>query len=142
VKRFLALLAVAGAAAAALAVPSGAVDTQGPPCANIASGDGGFVVTDTSSSLDWRFVLEARSCAVVTYTLDIYDLSGQTLLATETFTGVSGATSLTFSETFDEALAGVCLVGTTSIGRHVADRAPDAECLPVTPDSSGGVGFQ
>jgi hypothetical protein len=139
VKRFLALLAVGAAVAAALAVPSSAVDTQGPPCADITFGDGSYI----APSLDWRVELAAPSCERVTYTLEIYDLSGQTLLATETISG-DGEAILNFEHTFaDGAPAdGVCLVGTTSIARHVADRAPNGECVPVTPDGSGGVGFQ
>ena len=139
-KRFLALLAVVAAAAAALAVPSGAVDTKGPPCANITFGDGSYI----APTLDWRIDLKAPSCSFVTYTLEIYDLSGTTLLATETITNTEGAASLNFSHTFtsNAPTDGVCLVGTTSIANHVADRAPDGECVPVTPDGSGGVGFQ
>jgi hypothetical protein len=140
VKRFLALLAVGAAVAAALAVPSGAVDTKGPPCADITFGDGSYI----APSLDWRVELAAPSCAFVTYTIYIYDVSGQTLLATETISGVSGETSLNFGHTLSgtNVPAVVCLVGETSIARHVADRAPDGECVPVTPDGSGGVGFQ
>lgn len=147
-KRFLALLAAGAAAAAALAVPSGAVDTKGPACADIVFGDGGFSFFATqppSAVVDWRFDLAAPSCAGVTYTLSVYDLAGERLLGTETVSGVSGASSLNFSEAFVGAAAdpaGVCLVGTTSIARHVADRAPDQSCAPITPDGSGGVGFQ
>lgn len=147
-KRFLALLAVGAAAAAALAVPSGAVDTKGPPCADIVFGDGGYAFSATPPSLDWRFDLASPSCAAVTYTLYIYDSEGQTLLATKTISDVKGAPSLSFSQTFNgpgEPAAdpdGVCLVGTTSLGSHVADRAPDTSCAFIAPDSSGGVGFQ
>lgn len=142
-KRFLALLVVAAAAAAALAVPSGAVDTKGPPCANIASGTGGYTVSPPD--LLFFVTLEEPSCAAVTYTLEIYDSTGTTLLATQTISGVSGQTTLTFHETFEGTTAdpdGVCVVGTTSLGRHVADRAPDVGCSFIAPDSSGGVGFQ
>lgn len=157
-KRLIALMAVGAAVAAVLAVPSVAVDTKGPPCADIVSGDGSYDVSDTSTepptpllrpSLTWRFDLASPSCAAVTYTLYIYNSTGTTLLATKTVRGESDATSVNFSQTFNgtgEPLAdpaGVCLVGTTSLGRHVADRAPDGEnCAPVTPGSSGGVGFQ
>jgi hypothetical protein len=156
VKRFLALIAVGAAVTALLPVSSAAVDTQGPRCADIVSGDGGYALTDPATgeplpqpALDWDFVLASPSCAAVTYTLYIYDSSGDTLLATQTVTGVSGATRIEFAQTFNgpgEPTAdpdGVCLVGTTSLGRHVADRAPDGdECAPIVPDSSGGVGFQ
>ena len=83
-------------------------------------------------------------CRFVTYTLEIYNLSGTTLLATKTITDTGGATSLNFTHTFtsNAPAEGVCLVGITSIGSHVIDRAPDGECVPVTPDGSGGVGFQ
>lgn len=146
-KRFLALLAVGAAVAAALAVPSGAVDAKGPPCADITFGDGGFSSFATEppiSLVDWRFDLAQPSCAGVTYTLYIYDLTGDTLLATDTVSGVGGAPSISFSEAVIGAMdpLGVCLVGTTSIGRHVIDRAPDQGCAPLTPDGSGGVGFQ
>lgn len=148
-KRFLALLAVAAAVTALVPVASGAVDdTKGPSCANIVFGDGGysfFATQPPSASLDWRVDLAEPSCASVTYTLYIYDSTGERLLETETVSGVSGAESISFSEAFVGATAtsaGVCLVGTTSLGRHVADRAPDLGCAPVTPDGSGGVGFQ
>jgi hypothetical protein len=149
VKRFFALFAVA-AAAAAFAVPSGsAVDTQGPACADIVFGDGGYTLLTTPPSLQWRFDLAAPSCASVTYTLYIYDSTGTTLLATQTVSGISDETSLSFNQNFSGANGepaadpnGVCLVGTTSLGRHVADRAPDTGCLPLAPDSGGGVGFQ
>ena len=146
-KRFFALLAVGAAAAAALAVPSGAVDTKGPACANIVFGDGGYTLSTAPPSLLFGFDLDSPSCATVTYTLQIYDSEGTTLLATHTISGVSGATGFDFSQTFDEATAdpdGVCLVGITSLGggRHVADRAPDVGCALLPPDSSGGIGFQ
>jgi hypothetical protein len=154
VKRLIALLAVGAAVAAVLAVPSGAVDTKGPPCADIVFGDGGY--TSTPASLDWHFDLAAPSCAFVTYTLKIYDSTGTMLLATHTVSGVKGATSINFSQAFGgpgQPAAqpdGVCLVGTTSIRAHVADWAPDGadlategdECVPIVPDSGGGVGFQ
>jgi hypothetical protein len=143
VKRFLALWAVGAATAAALAVPSGAVDTQGPPCADIVFGDGGYTLLTSPPSLTFHFDLASPSCAAVTYTLEIYDLSSGRLLTTETISGVKGATTLNFSETFTGvAPAGVCLVGTTSLGRHVADRAPDAGCTAFPADEPGGVGFQ
>lgn len=148
-KRLIALLTVGAAVAAVLAVPSVAVDTKGPPCADIVFGDGGYALSDTPPSLTWRFDLASPSCAAVTYTLYIYNSTGTTLLATKTVRGVSGAASVNFSQTFNgtgEPAAdpdGVCLVGTTSLGRHVADRAPDGEgCVPIAPDSGGGVGFQ
>jgi len=154
VKRLIALLTVGAAVAAVLAVPSGAVDTKGPPCANIVFGDGGY--TSTPASLDWHFDLAAPSCAFVTYTLEIYDSTGTTLLATHTVSGDKVATSISFSQAFGgpgEPAAqpqGVCLVVTTSIRGHVADWAPDGAevaseddgCVPIVPDSGGGVGFQ
>jgi hypothetical protein len=154
VKRLVALLAVGAAVAAVLAVPSGAVDTKGPPCANVVFGDGGY--SSAPASLDWRFDLAAPSCAFVTYTLYIFDSQGTTLLATRTVSGITGETSINFSQAFGgpgEPAAqpdGVCLVGTTSIRAHVADWAPDGAelapegeaCVPIVPDSGGGVGFQ
>ena len=142
-KRLIALLAVGAAVAAVLAVPSGAVDTKGPSCANIVFGDGGYTLLTSPPSLAFHFDLASPSCAAVTYTLEIYDLSSGTLLTTETISGVSGSSSLSFSETFTGvAPAGVCLVGTTSLGRHVADRAPDTGCAAFPADEPGGVGFQ
>jgi hypothetical protein len=158
VKRLIALLTLGVALAALLPVSSGAVDTRGPACADIVFGDGSYAVNDLSTApptplaeptLTWRFDLAAPSCAAVTYTLYIYDSTGTTLLGDPlTVTGVSGASSIEFTQTFNGAGEptadpdGVCLVGTTSLGRHVADRAPDEGCVPVAPDSGGGVGFQ
>jgi hypothetical protein len=156
VKRFFALLAVGAALAAALAVPSGAVDTQGPPCADIVGDTIGYLVLDPLTGepllqpvLEGDLVLASPSCAAVTYTLYIYASDETTPLATQTITGVSGKEAIHFRQTFNgdgeptADLEGLCLVATTSLGRHVADRAPDDEgCIPVEPDSSGGVGFQ
>ena len=155
-KRFLALLTVGAAVMALLPVSAGAVDTQGPPCADIVFGDGGYTTRDPVTGellaqpvLDWDFVLASPSCAAVTYTLYIYASDETTLLATQTVRGVSGAENIEFTQTFNGAgeptadLEGLCLVGTTSIGPHVADRAPDGDgCVPIEPDSGGGVGFQ
>ena len=156
-KRFLALLAVGAAVTALLPVSAGAVDTQGPPCADIVNnGISSYLVHDPITGevlsqpvLDWEFVLASPSCAAVTYTLYIYSFDGSTLLATQTVSGVSGETTIKFTQTFNGAgeptadLNGLCLVGTTSLGRHLADRAPDGEdCAPFEAGSSGGVGFQ
>lgn len=152
-KRLIALLAVGAAVAAAFAASSVAVgDTKGPPCANIVFGDGSYTYFEADGetpvaqpSLDFRVDLAAPSCAAVTYTLYIYDSTGA-LVDTLTVSGVRGQPSISFDYTFettaDADAAGLCLVGTTSLGKHVADRAPDQGCVPLTPGSGGGVGFQ
>jgi hypothetical protein len=154
VKQFFALLAVGAAVATLSAVASGAPpDTTGPPCADIVDGLAGYLIHDPITGeplsqpvLDLDLFLASPSCASVTYTLDVYASDETTLLAT--VTGVRGAESVHFTQTFNGVgeptadLEGLCLVATTSLGRHVADRAPDQGCVTVEPDSSGGVGFQ
>jgi hypothetical protein len=146
VKRLIALLAVGAAAAAVLAVPSVAGDTKGPPCANIVGGDGSYAYYEADLEtplanpyVDWTFVLGAPACDVTTYTLEIYNLQGTTLLATLNEADVA------FLYTFATGTApaeGVCIVGTTFFRGRVADRAPDEGCAPLDPLSGGGVGFQ
>jgi hypothetical protein len=151
VKRLIALLAIGAAIAAVLAVPSVAVDTKGPPCADIVFGDGSYAyygadgITPLANPyVEWTFELAAPACKVVTYSLEVYDLQETSKLATVEPTSVSG-TSVVFRYTFATGTApsdGVCLAGTTSLGPHVADRALDEGCLPLPPGSGGGQTFQ
>ena len=124
-KRLIALLAVGAAVAAVLAVPSGAVDTKGPPCANIVFGDGGYTLLTSPPSLRSDST-SLRRVAPPSPTRSKSTTCRARRLATD-ISGVSGATSLSFTQrsTGVRRPAGVCLVGTTSLGRHVADRAPD-----------------
>ena len=145
-KRLIALLAVGAAVAAVFAVPSVAGDTKGPPCANIVDGIGSYAYYEADGEtplanpfVDWTFVLKAPACDQTTYSLEIYNLQGTSLLATVDEPDVS------FLYTFAQGTApaeGVCIAGTTFFRGRVADRAPDEGCLPIDPLSGGGVGFQ
>jgi len=151
--------------ALALVVPAGwataAVDdVKGPTCADIIesdwfySGDGtpasGIVATLT-------LFLPTASCPSVSYTLVVQDsLTNTTIVATETMRGDRdadgtsgpGTDSVTVTATVPESARDgtVCLYATTSVGRHVFDRAPDAtlnpNCVSLIPGgSAGGVGY-
>jgi hypothetical protein len=144
-KRLL-LVLTAGLATAALIAGTGAGapdDTKGPPCGNIVNN----AVTDYynpsfSPHLQWTFVLDAGSCASITYKLEIYSFDGTTLLDSVSMPG-NGSTNLVFNYNFTGTPPsdGVCLVGTSTrkTGR-VADRAPDTGCFPVEHGGAGQSG--
>ena len=70
---FAAVLAVAGVTASSL----GASGTRGTACTNITFGDFGY--SATTGNFGGSELLAAAACS--TYTLDVYDSSGTTLLA-------------------------------------------------------------
>jgi hypothetical protein len=147
-KRLL-LVLTAGLAAAALVAGTGAgapPEVKGPPCANIENRlQTDYYNTAEDPDLQWTFVLGGRSCAAVTYTLEIYDDAGTSLLDTVTLTGDGSSNQVVFNYNFDGTPAadpdGVCLAGTTRIGERVLDTAPDgANCFPVEHGGSGQSG--
>jgi hypothetical protein len=144
-KRLL-LVLIAGLATAALIAGTGTgapPEVKGPPCANIANHlQTDYYNTAENPALQWTFVLDGRSCAPVTYTLQIYNLAGTTLLDTVSMPG-NGSTNLVFNYNFSGTAPtdGVCIAGTTSIGDRTLDTAPDgANCFPVEHGGSGQSG--
>lgn len=128
------LLALAGAAALSLglapAVNAVGNDVKGPACADIVAGDG-FNLGD---EVVFRLTIAVPSCAPVTYTMYVLDEPGDaTPIATATLHG-NGATDLLFSIPISDDDDTVCVYSTTSIGKHVFDRAPDSGCVTLTVD--------
>jgi hypothetical protein len=146
-KRLL-LVLIAGLATAALlagTVTGAPPEVKGPPCANIANHlQTDYYNTAENPDLQWTFVLDGRSCAPATYTLEIYDDTGTSLLDTVTLTGDGSSNLVQFNYNFTDVAPdpeGVCLAGTTSIGDRTLDTAPDgAACFPVEHGGSGQSG--
>jgi hypothetical protein len=147
-----------GMAALALAIglPSvagaSANDVSGPKCADVWAGDGSYDSTGTvnvfvflGSEFD-----QVPSCPYVTYTLHVLDASGTELASVSTSgNGVDGVelSPLLLSTTVDPSNSAVCVYATTSVGRHIFDRAPDPDlsylpkgCIDMT-QSGPGSGF-
>ena len=131
---FAAVLAVAGVTASSL----GASDTRGPACTNIIFGDFGY--NATTGNFGGSELLAAGACS--TYTLDVYDATGTTLLAHLTGTVDpfdASMTTITFPTTnVGTGRNGVCIIGMSTWSSHVADRAPDTGCFFVDATSGGG----
>jgi hypothetical protein len=108
--------------------PAGAAgDTKGPACANIVDG-GGFWDGNT---LTFEFTLAKPACRTVTYTLyATTDPDGGTVYSTSTYTvDDQGRLIFTLAVPDPDPTTECDLVyvyGTTSLHRHIADRAPDA----------------
>jgi hypothetical protein len=137
----LAVAATVLASGSALAAPD---DAKGPPCANITSYGAQTDYYNPAANPDLQFTigLAARSCESITYTLEIYDLSGTTLLATVTQTGTGSSSTVVFNYNFTGTAPsdGVCVVATTSRRGNVLDRAPNTGCAPMETGGAGGGG--
>ena len=139
-------LALAAMAASALAADD---DVKGPACADITdtswlySSDGGTATVDIE--------LGTASCPIVSYTLWVVDSAADSTPVSSASVPGDG-TALAPGLDVVTVQAGVpsadqdgviCLYATTSIGRHVFDRAPDADldpnCVELTPGGTGGV---
>ena len=126
-KRIVAISMLALVVMTVLSVPAGAQDVKGPPCADIVEGAGFY----TGSSVNFRITTERASCRAVTYTLYVLDEEGGALLATQSQRG-TGNTQLFFNISVSDPDETVCIYATTSVGRHIFDRAPDSGCLELT----------
>lgn len=122
-------------------------DVRGPRCADITSSSWLYSGDGATATVD-LFVASA-SCPSVSYTLVVQDsLSVTAIVATEPARGDGDAffadgtdfVTLTAEIPVDDRDGAVCLYATTSVGRHVFDRARDAGCLPLIPNGTGGGG--
>ena len=96
--------------------------------------------------VDFHLTLAAPSCRSVTYTLVVLGEAGDpTPLAMATASGDGSSIDVFFLDVAAVDNDGtVCVSATTSAGRHVVDRAPDAGCMELVAndDSSGGQKFR
>ena len=127
------LLGAAAATVVALsplsAAPASAVgDVKGPRCADITDGAGFY----NGTSVNLRLTLAAPSCRAVTYTLYVLNADGTTELATAEATRTDGTFVFFDNVASNTTDSTVCVYATTSVGRHVFDRAPDSGCVPLT----------
>jgi hypothetical protein len=124
-------------------------DAQGPPCAEITNGDGGYSLEGV---IDFTVFLQAPACSFVTYTFVVTDTGGNTIASLspdaevcipETPSGGCFHFSVNLGESGPST---VCVYATTTIGGHLVDRAPnlsDPTCPPSSPSISlvkGGIG--
>jgi hypothetical protein len=131
-----------GVFAAQTALSAG--DAQGPPCTNITNGDGGY---SAEGVIDFTVFLQAPTCAFVTYTFYVTDLSGATLLSSTSgydnscTPETSGGGCVHFSvDLGSDSPDFVCVYATTDVHGHLADRAPDASCLIMQKGVAGASG--
>jgi hypothetical protein len=126
-------------------------DVRGPACADIIDSDWGYS-SDGATATVFLF-LDTASCRSVTYTVVVQDSDTETAIQATTATSGDGDADNTSgpgtdSVTLNATVAAadrdteVCLYATTSIGRHVFDRAPDADlspnCVELIPGGNAG----
>jgi hypothetical protein len=125
-------------------------DVRGPACADIIDTDWIYSGDGTTGTVNIH--LDVASCPYVTYTLVVLDgLSDQDFVIDASAVGdgesvnpETGEDVVTVEATVPEGERDgeICLYATTSIGRHVFDRAPDAtnnpSCVELIPGGSGG----
>jgi hypothetical protein len=141
-----ALLIPAGLATAALD------DAKGPTCADITDSDWFYngVSTNPASGTTATVILflDTASCSNISYTLVVQDSAADETFVNSNFARGDGDASnaITVTTAVPEGARDgeVCLYATTSSGRHVFDRAPDADlspnCVELTPGGTGGGG--
>ena len=136
-------IAALGLAASTLALVgtsvAGAVanDVQGPKCADIVDGVGGYGATDVGIQVQ----LAASSCQGVTYNVIALDSSGSaTVVGEGSVTGDGSSNLVNVGARIEDDDDNVCVYVTTTAGRgpHVFDRAPDAGCISMTRNSAPG----
>jgi hypothetical protein len=139
----LALAAMAGSA------PAAVDDVNGPACADIT--DTSWLYSADGSPATVDIELGTASCPSVSYTLWVVDSATDSTPVSSASVrgdGVALAPGLDVVTVQADVPAAdqdgeVCLYATTSVGRHVFDRAPDADltpnCVELIPGGSGGV---
>jgi hypothetical protein len=156
-KKLVVLLAAAVLAAASVAVAHAALnDAKGPTCVDITNADFSYSADGTTATVN--ITVDAASCTTVTYKLFAQDSAADTTIVNSA--GVPGdGTEFAPNAGFDvvtvnvpipagEQDGSVCLYATTSIGRHLFDRAPDSGsgmpngsgCVELIPGGTGGGG--
>jgi hypothetical protein len=154
VKKLLAIpiIALALATTAGLA-PAALDDVKGPTCADII--DSSWLYSADGSTATVDLTIDGASCPAVTYSLVAVDsAANQTLVGSGMAQGdgstLPGQTFDIVTVTATGLSAGsdgvICLYATTSIGKHVFDRAPDADLTPnclelITGGTGGGTGY-
>jgi hypothetical protein len=139
----LALAAMAGSA------PAAVNDVKGPACADITDTSWLYSADGATATVDIE--LGTASCPRVSYTLWVVDSAADSTPVssasvpgdgTELAPGLDVVTVQAGVPAADQD-GEVCLYATTSVGRHVFDRAPDADltpnCVELIPGGSGGV---
>lgn len=136
-KRLIALATLVGAVLVLPTMATGKTDAQGPPCADIIGGSALY----QSGTLNLAAELAKSPCSKVTYTLYVYDdNTSATPLVTQSQYVWLNDTTIGLSATADDDGV-VCVAMTTSIGKHVIDRAPDSGCINVSDTPPGFGGF-
>jgi hypothetical protein len=150
VKKLLVIPIVALVLAATVASATAAVDdVNGPACADIT--DTSWLYSADGSTATVDIELGTASCPRVSYTLWVVDSAADSTPVssasvpgdgTELSPGLDVVTVQAGVPAADQD-GEVCLYATTSVGRHVFDRAPDADltpnCVELIPGGSGGV---
>jgi hypothetical protein len=146
VKKLLLIPVVALAlVATAASAPAAIDDVNGPACADITDTSWLYSTDGATATVDIE--LGTASCPTVSYTLWVVEsATDSTAVSSASMRGDGAALSPGLDVVTVQAgvpLADqdgvVCLYATTSIGRHVFDRAPDASCVELTPGGTGGV---
>jgi hypothetical protein len=146
--KLIALLAVVGAA---LAIPATAATApgdvvRGPACGNITlwdteqSGPPVYRGTEGGSAMVGASLTTAKpSCSGFTYTIYIYDESGQNLIASVTFVGDDATSLFTWTYTFATgAPHAICIKADSTRDGRVIDAAPNSGCEVLIINASGG----
>jgi hypothetical protein len=145
VKKLLVIPVVALAlAATAASAPAAVDDVRGPACADITDTSWFYSADGTPAIVDIE--LGTASCPRVSYTLWVVESAADsTPVTSASVPGDRTELSPGFDVVPIEAVVPsadrdgvVCLYATTSIGRHVFDRAPDAGCVELVPGGQGG----
>jgi hypothetical protein len=146
-RRTLATMAVIAALAAAFvlpaAIPAGAQNLS--TCSDVISGSGAYSQSD--QTVLFRVDLNAKSCPSVRYSLYILDEQPSGTNPSPAVVGHASVkgnhqTSLFYTIPVNDADDTICVYGTTTQGRNLFDRAPDASCVVLTdPPGAGGQRF-
>jgi hypothetical protein len=133
----------------AASAPAAVDDVKGPACADIT--DTSWLYSTDGATATVEILLGTASCPSVSYTLWVVDSAAEsTSVSSASVRGDGAAISPGLDVVTVQADVPtadqdgvVCLYATTSVGRHVFDRAPDAEltpnCVELTPGGTGGV---
>jgi hypothetical protein len=147
------LIALVVALAAALAIPAAGSSApsdqvKGPACGDITlfdpdqAGPPVYTTRPSGTATVYAQLTTAKpSCSSMTYTINVYDAGGTTLLNTQQFAGDNATSAFSYSFSPAGAPSQVCIAATSSRNGHVVDAAPNSGCyvmaLDVSPGGSG-----